>query len=132
MVFLCFLWPMMVSIQERLQELRDPLAKNLCIARRCEDGWLQNRANFLDDAIGSLGPTAHGLDDAFDIVALLVGARGQFVDVVQHPATVLEQRRNLGFEFRQRLRHACGVLAQLQDCRYAERDENHDSDGCEK
>jgi len=122
----------MVSVQERLEELRDPLAKNLCVARRRQDGWLQNRADFLDNAIHSLCPAAHGLDHVLDVVALLVGARGQFVDAVQHLAAVLDQQRNLGFEFCQRLRHPFGVLAQLKYSRNTARDEQHNRDRCEK
>ena len=66
----------MVSFQKRLKELRDPPAKNLYIAHHRQDAWLQNRANFLDNAIRALRPAAHGLDHVFDLVKLLVGAGG--------------------------------------------------------
>jgi len=132
MLFLCFLWLMTVSIQERLQEHRDPLAKNLCVACRGENGWLQNRADLLDNTIGSVGPSAYGLDDVLDIVALLIGACGEFVDVVQQLAAILDEQRDLGFEFRQRLRHLCGTLPQLEQYRNADPDEDHDGYGREK
>jgi hypothetical protein len=76
MFFLRFLWLMLVSIKEYLKELRDPLANNLCVARHRQDGWLQNRADFIDNAIRSLCPAAHGLDYALDVITLLVGAHG--------------------------------------------------------
>jgi hypothetical protein len=133
MLFLRFVFRfVMISVQEYLKKLRDSLAKNVRVARDREDGWLQNRADFIDNAIGPLRPTAHGLDHMLDLVTLPVDVRGQLVDVVQQLVGVMDQERNLGFEFPHCLRHPGGVLTELEHGWDAARNEDHDRDGCKE